>query len=220
TNADDIINQLVKHYKTNTSVELYHAVATEKIEMTELKKQLLSWAAEAKSINKHEESVVNEVKASPKPERKDDFLLIDENLSHVNYKLSKCCNPIPGDAVFGFVTISNGISIHRTTCPNAARLKERYDYRVLEVRWKESKENPTFHSAIRVVGKDTLGLVGDITKLISSDLKVNMRSIAFDTSDGQFIGKIVLQIKDTDHLEQLMYKIGKVIGVERVTRLD
>jgi GTP pyrophosphokinase len=88
------------------------------------------------------------------------------------------------------------------------------------VRWKESKDNPNFQAAIRVIGIDTLGLVGEITQLISNDLKVNMRTITFDTRDGRFIGKIGLQIKDTDHLEQLIFRIGKVQGVEKVTRID
>ncbi len=222
--SDDIINHLVKFYKTTTSIQLYHDISTEKIDLIELKKHLVALSAEDKSPNAkpaeltHEAGV--EAKTPAKAEGKDDYLIIDNSITNVNYKLARCCNPIPGDDVFGFVTISSGITVHRTSCPNAARLRERYSYRFLLVKWRESKDNPVFQAAIRVSGVDTLGLVGEITKLISNDLKVNMRSIAFDTRDGKFVGKIVLQIKDTDHLEQLMHRIGKVQGVEKVVRLD
>jgi guanosine-3',5'-bis(diphosphate) 3'-pyrophosphohydrolase len=219
--SDDVINHLVKFYKTKTAVQLYHMIATEKIDLVDLKKHLVSLSEETKPSQKAETTEFSpESRQATKSSTKDDFLIIDESISNVNYKLAKCCNPIPGDEVFGFVTINTGITIHRVNCPNAARLRQRYSYRFLNVKWKESKDNPTFNTAIRVSGKDTLGLVGEITKLISSDLKVNMRSITFDTRDGRFEGKITLQIKDTDHLEQLLHRIGKVQGVERVARID
>jgi GTP diphosphokinase / guanosine-3',5'-bis(diphosphate) 3'-diphosphatase len=219
--SDDVINHLVKFYKTKSSVQLYHMIATEKIDLVDLKRHLLSLSDETKSQQKTETTdFIPESRQAIKSSAKDDFLIIDESISNVNYKLAKCCNPIPGDEVFGFVTINTGITIHRVNCPNALRLRQRYSYRFLNVKWKESKDNPTFNTAIRVSGKDTLGLVGEITKLISSDLKVNMRSITFDTRDGRFEGKITLQIKDTDHLEQLLHRMGKVQGVERVARID
>lgn len=219
--SDDVINHLVKFYKTKTSVQLYHMIATEKLDLVDLKRHLVNMNDEGKSQQKTEVSDnQQESRVVSKSSTKDDFLIIDDSISNVNYKLAKCCNPIPGDEVFGFVTINTGITIHRVNCPNSARLKQHYSYRFLNVKWKESKDNPTFNTAIRVSGKDTLGLVGEITKLISSDLKVNMRSISFDTRDGRFEGKITLQIKDTEHLDQLLHRIGKVQGVERVARID
>lgn len=222
--SDDIINHLVKHYKTNTSIELYHDIATEKLDLVELKKHLVALIADEKNAGGKPADTVGdasaETKSNTRHDSKDDYMIIDNSITNVNYKLAKCCNPIPGDEVFGFVTINTGITVHRVSCPNAARLRERYSYRFIHVKWKESKDNPVFQAAIRVAGIDTLGLVGEITKLISNDLKVNMRSIAFDTRDGRFVGKIVLQIKDTDHLDQLMHRIGRVQGVEKVVRLD
>lgn len=220
--SEDIINHLVKYYKTNTSIQLYHDISTEKIDLVELKKHLVSLTTDEKPGSKAVETdeLTAETRQNQRHESKDDFLLIDDSISNVNYKLARCCNPIPGDDVFGFVTITSGITVHRVSCPNASRLRERYGYRFLKVKWKDSKDNPNFQAAIRVTGMDTLGLVGEITKLISNDLKVNMRSIAFDTRDGRFLGKIVLQIKDTDHLEQLIHRMGKVQGVEKVSRLD
>lgn len=217
---DDVINHLVKHYKYKNSLELYHQIATEKIDIIEIKKHLISLLDDEKPTPKFDNPELAADKQPLKQSGSEDFLIIDDSISNVNYKLARCCNPIPGDAVFGFVTINTGITIHRLHCPNAARLKDKYPYRFLNVKWKQSIDNPSFNSAIRVSGKDTVGLVGEITKLISSDLKVNMRSISFDTRDGRFDGKIVLQIKDKDHLDQLIHRIGKVNGVERVARID
>jgi len=216
---DDIINHLVKYYKSSTANELYHGIATDKIDLIELKKHLLTLDADGKPLHKVD-AVENFEKVVAKSDSKDDFLIIDDSISNVNYKLARCCNPIPGDNVFGFVTINAGITIHRFGCPNAMRLNERYPYRFLKVKWKESKDNPNFNTSIRVMGKDTLGVVGEISRVISSDLKVNMRSVSFHTRDGMFDGKITLQIKDTDHLDQLVHKLLKVPGVEKVSRID
>ncbi|MDA3943924.1 MAG: RelA/SpoT family protein [Bacteroidetes bacterium] len=218
-NFDEVVNKLVKHFKTNTSIELYHALATEKIELSALKKVLL----QEQNIDKEAaaESEIDTTDKKPKNfDGRDDYLIIDNSLSNVDYRLAKCCNPIPGDQVFGFVTIGGGITIHRLSCPNAKRLKDRYSYRVMPVKWKEAIDNTSFQTAIRIGGHDTLGLVGEITKVVSDDMKVNMRTISFDTRDGRFEGRLVLQIKDTSHLEQLIHKIGKIAGVERVQRVD
>ena len=215
---DDTFNQLVKHFKTPNAIEFYHMIATEKIDMVDLKKFLVSLSDDDKTVKpKPDESFEIKKYLAPGSE---DYLIIEEGIANVDYKLSKCCNPIPGDQVFGFVTISNGISIHRLNCPNAASLRERYNYRVLQVKWRESKDNNIFQTGIKLSGRDVLGLVGEITKVISGDLKVNMRSISFDSKDGHFDGKIVVQIKDTDHLDQLMHKLSKVNGVEKVNRVD
>lgn len=217
--SDDIINTLVRHYKANTAMHLYHQVATDQIDLIELKKFLVSQMEESRPPSQRQ--FETDPKAfQEKQGGKDDYLVIDESISNVNFKLARCCNPIPGDEVTGFVTINTGITIHRRGCPNAARMYERYPYRFLNVRWKQQADNPQFVASIRVAGKDTLGLVNEITRLISSDLKVNMRSISFNTRDGAFEGRISLQIRDTDHLEQLMHKLGKVNGVEKVSRAD
>lgn len=221
--SDDVVNHLVKHYKTESAAELYCSIATGKVDLMELKKHLMLVSESEKASTKTErENGKNDIKV-PAPVNTTDtenFMIIDNTLSNVNYNLAKCCNPIPGDSVFGFVTVSNGITIHRISCPNASRLLDRYNYRILKVRWREVKDSPVFQVTIKITGIDTIGLVGEITKVISSDLKVNMRSISFDTKDGRFDGKISLQIKDTEHLEQLNHKILKVKGVEKVSRIQ
>jgi GTP diphosphokinase / guanosine-3',5'-bis(diphosphate) 3'-diphosphatase len=221
---DQGINYLVKTFKTDTAIELYHQLATEKIDLQDIKKCLLEFAEldkerQAARANKTEDKISFKMPGQGEEKSNDDFLIIDQSLKNVNFKLAKCCNPIPGDSVFGFVTIGSGITIHRVNCPNASRLVERYSYRVMKVRWRGESDNPVFNAAIRVQGKDLLGLVGEITKVISNDLKVNMRSISFDTRDGMFNGSIQLQIKDVENLEQLMHKLLKVNGVEKVSRL-
>jgi len=222
TLSEDVVNLLVKHYKTETAVDLYHQIATGKIELSELKKYLVQQAEAEKTTTRTEKELPrsdNKNALSPLSTEAEDYMIIDNSLSNVNYHLARCCNPIPGDSVFGFVTVSSGITIHRVNCPNAGRLLERFSYRIIRVRWKDSKDSPVFQSTIRISGIDTIGLVGEITKVISSDLKVNMRSISFDTKDGRFDGRIALHIKDTEHLEQLIHKIMKVKGVEKVSRL-
>ncbi|MBG0781618.1 MAG: bifunctional (p)ppGpp synthetase/guanosine-3',5'-bis(diphosphate) 3'-pyrophosphohydrolase [Bacteroidales bacterium] len=221
SNFDEIVNKLVKHYKTASSIELYHGIATDKIDLIGIKKILQEEVVPpAKPGAESQEIQPDETKKQTDVQQNNDYLVIDDTISNVNYRLAKCCNPIPGDSVFGFVTIGGGITIHRTGCPNSKRLKENYPYRIMHVRWKEAIDSPGFQTALRIGGKDTLGLVGEITKVISNDMKVNMRSISFDTRDGRFDGRLVLQIKDTDHLEQLIYRLGKIQGIERVQRVD
>ncbi len=135
--TDDIIHHLVKYYKKSSSTELYHDISTEKIDLIELKKHLVAYAAEEKAVPTKAAEVIPEPdaeKIQAKKVGKDDYLIIDNSITNVNYKLAKCCNPIPGDEVFGFVTINSGITVHRTGCPNASRLYERYSYRFIPVK--------------------------------------------------------------------------------------
>lgn len=148
-----------------------------------------------------------------------DMLLIGDSMEKLDYKLSPCCNPIPGDEVFGFVTVSEGIKIHKTTCPNAVSLLSNYAYRIVKAKWVNS-ESLAFLAGIMVRGFDDVGIVNKITRLISNQMKVNMRSLNFDTNDGIFEGKITLFVSDTRHLNELMEKIKNVTGVIAVERMD
>jgi GTP pyrophosphokinase len=135
------------------------------------------------------------------------------------YKLSPCCSPIPGDEVFGFITISDGIKIHKTNCPNAVQLMSNYAYRIVKARWT-NQESIAFLAGIKVTGIDNVGIVNRITQIISSELNVNMRSISFDSLDGIFEGKIMVFVHDTNHLTQLCTKLKEIEGVIHVTRFD
>jgi GTP pyrophosphokinase len=148
-----------------------------------------------------------------------DMLLIGEDMDKIDYILAKCCNPIPGDDVFGFVTVNEGIKIHRTSCPNAVELMSNYGYRIIKAKWTSQTEL-AFLAGLRITGTDRVGLVNDVTRIISNELKVNMRSITIDTNDGIFEGNIMLFVHDTTHLETLMRKLYKVDGIVNVTRFD
>jgi GTP pyrophosphokinase len=150
---------------------------------------------------------------------KADMLVLGENLNKIDYKLSPCCTPIPGDDVFGFVTINEGIKIHRVNCPNALQLLSNYAYRVVKAKWT-SQELISFLAGIKITGIDEVGLVNNITKIISNELNVNMRSISFDTNDGTFEGSVTVFVHDTTHLTELMKKLKKVNGVLTVTRME
>src|ERR1700739_3283207 len=150
---------------------------------------------------------------------KSDFLVIGDNLDNLEYKLSPCCNPIPGDDVFGFITIHEGIKIHRVNCPNAIELMSNYAYRIVKAKWT-SQKLISFLAGIKVIGIDKMGLVNGITQVISNELNVNMRYISFDTNDGTFEGNIMVFVHDTAHLTSLMKKLEKVDGVIKVARVD
>jgi GTP pyrophosphokinase len=151
--------------------------------------------------------------------RYDDILLIGEDMDVVDYKLAKCCTPIPGDDVFGFVTVSEGIKIHRTTCPNAAELLANHGNRVVKAKWT-SQHEVAFLTGLKIKGTDRVGLINDVSKIISEELKVNMSSMSFYTDTGIFEGEIMLYVHDTRHLEQLVNKLEKVEGVVKVSRFD
>jgi len=150
---------------------------------------------------------------------KADMLVIGEHLDKIDYKISACCNPIPGDDVFGFVTLNEGIQIHRVNCPNATELMSNYAYRVVKAKWT-NQESISFLAGIKVTGTDEVGIVNNITKIISNELNVNMRSISFDTNDGIFEGAVMVFVNDTNHLTELMKKLKKVSGVLTVNRVD
>jgi GTP pyrophosphokinase len=149
----------------------------------------------------------------------DDALVIGDNLTKIEYKLSPCCNPIPGDDVFGFITIGEGIKIHRVNCPNALSMMSNYAYRIVKARWT-GQEQISFLAGIKVSGIDEVGLVNNVTKIISNELNVNMRSLNFDTHDGIFEGMIMLFVHDAQHLTELMKKLKKVNGVLSVSRIN
>ncbi len=148
----------------------------------------------------------------------DDVLVIDRNLKGLDYTLSKCCHPIYGDPVFGFVTVSGGIKIHHVNCPNAPELRKRFGYRIVKAKWS-GKGASQYSITLRVVGNDDIGIVNNITSVISKEEKIVMRSINIDSHDGLFSGNLVVQLEDTSKLEALLKKLRTVKGVKSVTRL-
>lgn len=150
--------------------------------------------------------------------RSDDVLVIDQNLKGVDFSLAKCCSPIYGDDVFGFVTVSGGIKIHRADCPNSIELRKRFGYRIVRARWS-GKGQSQYSITLRVIGNDDLGIVNNITSIISKEEKILMRSINIDSNDGLFSGNISVMVDDTSRMEQLIKKLRTVKGVKQVIRL-
>ena len=164
-----------------------------------------------------EEFVLEEHLTSNMPQN-DDVLVIGKDLKGVDYQLAHCCNPIYGDSVFGFVTVSGGIKIHRTDCPNAPELRRRFGYRIVKAKWS-GKGASQYQITIRVIGNDDLGIVNNLTSIISKDAKLVLRSINIDSHDGLFRGNLVVMMGDTSRLETLIKKLRTVKGVKQVERV-
>jgi len=148
----------------------------------------------------------------------DDTLVIDRNLKGLDYQLARCCHPIYGDPIFGFVTINGGIKIHRQDCPNAPELRRRYGYRVVKAKWS-GKGSSQYSITLRVIGNDDIGIVNNLTSIISKDEKLILRSINIDSHDGLFSGNLVVMLEDTSRLEALIKKLRTVKGVKQVDRI-
>ena len=150
--------------------------------------------------------------------QKGDVLVIDQNLKGLDFTLARCCQPVYGDEVFGFVTAGGGIKVHRCDCPNAPALRERFGYRILQARWA-GKGGSQYAITLRVVGQDDLGIVNNITSIISKDEKILLRSISIDSHDGLFSGTLTVMLDDTSRLRQLITKLQGVRGVKEVSRI-
>ncbi len=210
------ITTLEKFYKISTATELYYRIAKGKIDLAKLR--------ELENKNGILQSDKPEVKKTKKTkdvfsqiDGKSDTILIGDDFKDIEYTMASCCDPLPGDKVFGFVTISEGIKIHRYSCPNAEHLMSKMAYRCIKATWKNSdlRENV---AKITVHGIDRLGIVNRLTEIISNQHNINMKSISFETNDGIFEGNMTVLVYDTEHLEQLMRKFEQVEGVQRVVR--
>ena len=218
--SETVIDMLVKEFKLENSLQLYHQISTEKIDLADVKHILTTKFGE--NAEKSEKPVPELIETGKKEIQAEaaEALSIGEDIDNVTYKLAKCCNPIPGDHVFGFVTNEGTISIHRTNCPNAKGLQQRYGYRIINVKWNGIEEQGS-QATIRIFGRDVMGLLGKITKVVSEDSELNMKNIVFNSDkEGYFEGKIVLQISDVEALEQLMNKIKAIEGIMDVVRID
>ena len=217
--TEDVVEQLVKEFKVENSLQLYHRIATEKIDLANVKHFL---EAQQASKAEREERPLVEQSETKKEDIQDngESLSIGEDIKNVKYKLAKCCNPIPGDKVFGFVTNEGNITIHRVNCPNAKSLQDRYGYRIIKVRWN-GIENGVSQATIRIYGNNMHGLLGKITKVVSEDMQVDMKNVSFNADkEGYFEGKMVLQIADIESLELLMDRIRAIEGILEVIRID
>ncbi|WP_372773440.1 bifunctional (p)ppGpp synthetase/guanosine-3',5'-bis(diphosphate) 3'-pyrophosphohydrolase [Mangrovibacterium sp.] len=218
---DELIRILLKHYQLKLAQDFYYNISTGKIDTLDIK-EVITAKDEADHSVKHklEDSLPNEQVKELEFTGGDDYLIIDNNLKNVNHKLAQCCNPIFGDDIFGFVTISEGIKIHRRTCPNARQMFERYPYRIIPAKWRESDKRSSFQATIRLSGTDDVGIVAQISHVISKDIGVSMRSINIDSLNGEFEGTLRVYVNNLDHLDFLMRKLQHIKGIQHVSRAD
>ncbi|MFD1255610.1 RelA/SpoT family protein [Mucilaginibacter terrae] len=219
TYNSDNIHKLSYHFKLSSTQDLFYNVAKGIIDLKDLKEyQAIDRAVENKPQDKIDPEQVQSLMRNVKA-KDSDILLIGEDMQKIDYKLASCCNPIPGDDVFGFITVSEGIKVHRTNCPNAAKLMANYGYRILKARWTTQHEL-AFLTGLRITGIDDVGLINKLTTVISHDFKVNMRSITVDSDNGIFEGTIMVYVNDTHHLDNLIKHLKQIKGVTGVTRFD
>ncbi len=209
------LSTLEKFYKLPSTTELYFRVAKGKIDLSKLRE--LENVNGLLGINKPVTTKSRKKADVHSKVDKGDEIIIGEDFKNIQYQLAGCCNPIPGDDVFGFITVSEGIKIHRYNCPNAEHLMSKMAYRCVKARWKTSDLRENL-AAISVYGIDRVGIVNKLTEIVSNQHNVNMKSISFETDDGIFEGNLTVLVYDTEHLEQLMRKIEQVEGVQRVVR--
>ena len=215
----DNIQKLSYYFKLQATQDLFYNVAKGLIDIKDLKEYVASEKVvdqkpQLPTDNENIQSMIKQVKT-----KDSDILLIGEDLQKIDYKLSTCCNPIPGDDVFGFVTVSEGIKIHRTNCPNATKLMSSFGYRIIKAKWTSQKQL-AFLTGLQITGIDEVGLINNLTQIISNDFKVNMRSITVDSDEGIFSGSIMIYVNDTKHLEDLINKLKQVKGITDITRFD
>jgi GTP diphosphokinase / guanosine-3',5'-bis(diphosphate) 3'-diphosphatase len=215
--SDETIRKLLKAHKLKLSQDLYYQIATEEIDLAAVKELLQEPGPEEKPVVAEPETTVSQIDTTI---RKDDFLIIDDKLANVDYKLAKCCNPIIGDEIFGFVTVSEGIKIHRLNCPNAAQLISKYGYRIVKARWSQSGREAYFIVDISITGENDPNLLNNISTVLSKDLKISLHSINLNNDEGMFNGRLKISIRDTSHLEALIGRLSAIKGIYRVARVE
>lgn len=213
------INELVKFFKLKTSLDLFYRVGIGTIDNIALKQYNASRSNALVSFfkNKIRKPSISEDLNKEEITTNFDLLVFGKEEDKLEYKLANCCNPIPGDPVFGFVTVNEGIKVHKKDCPNAIQLQSNYAYRIISAKWIDSSQEE-FRAVIKLNGLDNLGLVSEITKEISNNLHVNMRNISFDSHDSVFQGKITVIVKNKTILKKLMTRLKKINGIDKVTR--
>ena len=214
------INELVRYFKLKTSLDLFYRIGAGIIDNSKLK----SFAASRSNAfmnffkNRIRRPQNNQELNKEELTVKYDQLVFGKDEEKLDYKVSPCCNPIPGDDVFGFLTINDGIKVHKTTCPNALQMQSNYSYRILKAKWIDSTQRE-FQATLRISGIDTFGMVNNLTKVVSNNLHIDMKSVHFDTDDGTFTGTIVVIVKNKSILDNLVKNIKKISGIDKVSRV-
>jgi GTP diphosphokinase / guanosine-3',5'-bis(diphosphate) 3'-diphosphatase len=217
--GDAVVVKLLNIYNLKTAQDLYYLIATEKLELLQIKEALLEDETE-----KPKETIVPEILAEKDTREQidsqvSDYLIIEDRVEGLDYRLSKCCNPVFGDSIFGFVTISEGIKIHRTNCPNAHNMMARYPYRVIAARWSKAKTSASFIASIKIHGIEDIGMVNKIADVITNQ-KAVVRSFNYNMNDGMFEGILNIMVPNSDVLYGIMRKIQGIKGILKTSRYD
>jgi GTP pyrophosphokinase len=219
---ENTTNELVNFFKLQTSLDLYYRAGIGAIENQQLKE----YAAQKSNtlVNFFKKTIKRSPSSQPEQinkneiSKKYDLLVFGSEQDKLDYKLSTCCNPIPGDEVFGFVTINEGIKVHRKDCPNAISMQSNYAYRIIPAKWIDSSQEE-FKAVLKITGMDILGLTNDLTKVISSQMNVNIQSISLSSEAGIFNGQVAVVVQNNTILKKLIENIKKVDGIDKVTRV-
>jgi GTP pyrophosphokinase len=217
---DELLQKLASNFKTSSLLDFYQLIATQRISINDIQTYLAGEKSQPKKtrtprLNEDNfEKMVHTGNTST-----DDMLVIDGGIQKIDYQLAQCCHPIPGDEIFGFVTIGEGIKIHRVNCPNAVNLMSKYSYRVVKAKWTLASE-VSFLAGIKITGIDDMGIIRNLSDVISGDLKVNMRSISVVSNDGIFEGTIMVYVNDTRQLDTLIKKLKSVKGIQTIDRIE
>ena len=217
-----VMMRLIKKLGYKTVTEFYQDIAVEKLDANDVLDRFLELKKKETEISENivYRSAEGYSLQAPADDQtfKDDVLVIDQNLKGLDFKLAKCCNPIYGDEVFGFVTITGGIKIHRCDCPNAREMHARFPYRIVKARWAGKSQGKQYPITLRIIGHDDIGIVTNITSIISKESHILLRSIGIDSHDGLFSGMLTVMVDDTSNLEALIKKLRTVKGVKQVSR--
>lgn len=211
---DEVIRKLMQHYKYKFALDLYHGIAIGKHDPSEIK-EILTQAEEKPAPV----VIPKDIKVEHPRKIDEDVLLIDKNIDNVEYKFARCCNPVYGDDIIGFVSIGEGIKVHRRQCKNALELTRRYPYRIVQTRWTNDGAT-SYQTILSLMGKDEPGIVTKITELIGKDPHATLRGISINTAEGIFDGSITVLIDNTEHLSQLISRLKHIPGVMKVNRHD
>ena len=217
---EDVINKMVTYFKLKTSLDLFYRIGNGVIDNQQIRDFASSYN------NAFLKFFKNRIRRKPTPEGIDkeeitssyDMLVFGKEEEKLSYTLANCCNPIPGDSVFGFVTVNDGIKVHKKDCPNAISLQSNYAYRIMPAKWIDSTQEE-FTAEIRMSGIDNLGLINSITDIISDEMHVNMRNINFSTDGGTFKGNIKLVVKNKSILKKLMENLKQINGIDKIVRI-
>lgn len=215
-NSDDIVvNKLMTFFGAKNILDFFHGIGEGTYDLSRINKANIPTLLEGETTETKE---VAPVKTTQKTTGNKALIVVNKNMPMNNITLARCCSPVPGDAIFGFITISYGIKVHRQTCPNAPQMQERYPYRILEAVWSSEAEISAFNADLRISGVDRVGILNEITTVVTTDMNANIRSVKLQTKKGKFEGIVTVVVDGKSHLDALIARILKVKGIEKVSR--